>query len=47
MNQYTIDDLFFSVNDIYSQFDEGKIELEQAIRILRVCCKQFIESNPK
>lgn len=47
VRQYTIDDLFQSVNDIYAQYDMGKMKREQAIRIIRVCCKQFIESNPK
>ena len=41
---YTIDDLFFSVNDIYTQFDEGEIPLADAEAILLRCCQQFIES---
>ena len=45
MEQYTLDDLFFSVNDIYTQFDEGEIPLENAQEILIRCCKAFIQSN--
>ena len=45
MEQYTIDDLFGSVNDIYAQFDEGEIPLEEANQILAKCCKAFIQSN--
>jgi len=40
---FTIDDLFFSVNDIYEQFDEGKILLESANEILKRCCQSFIK----
>ena len=45
MNEHTIDDLFFSVNDIYTQFDEGEISLQEAQAILLLCCKAFIKSN--
>lgn len=45
-NEYTIDDLFFSVNDIYSQFDEGEITYEQAREILKRCCEAFILNDP-
>lgn len=44
IREYTIDDLFFSVNDIYSQFDEGKISLDNANEILKRCCEAFIQS---
>lgn len=46
-NEYTIDDLFFSVNDIYSQFDEGEIPYENARDILIRCCKSFIINNER
>jgi hypothetical protein len=45
MEQYTIDDLFGSVNDIYDQFDEGRIPLENANEILIRCCEAFIQFN--
>jgi hypothetical protein len=41
---YTIDDLFISVNDIYEQFDEGEISLDEANDILKQCCKSFIQA---
>jgi len=47
MKYYNIDDLFFSVNDIYTQFDEGKIPLANAQEILVRCCKAFIQFNDK
>ena len=47
MNEYNIDDLHFSVNDIYAQFDEGEIPLENAQEILVRCCKAFIQFNEK
>lgn len=45
--RYNIDDLFGSINDIYSQWDEGEIERKEAYEILIRCCKQFIKSNEK
>jgi hypothetical protein len=45
MTDYTIDDLFFSVNDIYTQFDEGEITLEDAEGLLLNCCEAFIQFN--
>lgn len=47
MKNYNIDDLHFSVNDIYSQFDEGEIPLANAQEILVRCCKAFIQFNDK
>jgi hypothetical protein len=44
--EYTIDDLFFSVNDIYSQFDEGEISYAEAREILKRCCEAFILKDP-
>ena len=42
---YTLDDLFWSVNDIYTQWDEGNIPLEHANELLMRCCNAFIKSN--
>jgi hypothetical protein len=47
MNDYNIDDLFFSVNDIYTQFDEGEIPFPEAQELLVKCCKAFIQFNNK
>jgi len=41
---YTIDDLFISVNDIYEQYDEGEIPLDEANDILKRCCESFIQA---
>lgn len=40
---YTIDDLFFSVNETYTAWDEGKIELSDAEETLKRCCEAFIQ----
>ncbi|CAB4195778.1 hypothetical protein UFOVP1640_39 [uncultured Caudovirales phage] len=45
-NEYTIDDLFCSVTDIYEQLDEGQIPYEQAREILKRCCEAFILNDP-
>jgi hypothetical protein len=42
---YGIDDLFFSVNDIYAQFDEGTIDYAEARAILVRCCEAFITKD--
>lgn len=42
--KYTIEELFQSVNDIYAQYDDGKIPIDQANRILKICCRTFIEN---
>ena len=44
MDLYNIDDLFFSVNDIYSQWDEGQMHYKDAEELLVKCCKAFIQS---
>lgn len=47
MKDYNIDDLFFSVNDIYTQWDEGQIPHANATELLVRCCKAFIQFNDK
>jgi len=42
--KYTIEDLFQSVNDIYTQYDEGEIPLNEANTILENCCRAFIQN---
>jgi hypothetical protein len=44
-DKYTVDDLFFSINDVYSQFDDGKINHSQTIELFLSCCNQFIKDN--
>ena len=47
LKDYNIDDLFFSVNDIYTQWDEGEVHYEDATELLLKCCKAFIQFNDK
>lgn len=37
-----VDDLFFSVTDIYTQYDEGEINYSEAVAILSRVCKHFL-----
>jgi hypothetical protein len=41
---YTIEDLFQSVNDIYAQYDDGVVPLDDANAILENCCRAFLEN---
>jgi hypothetical protein len=43
---YSIEDLHQSVNDIYEQLDEGKMEEADALEILRNCCREFLQVHP-
>lgn len=38
-----LDDLFVSVNDIYEQYDEGKINYPDAIAILKRTTNHFLK----
>lgn len=40
-----LDDLFFSVNDIYTQWDEGSTAYVEAVEILRRVAEHFLEST--
>lgn len=42
-DDYTIDDLFVDVNEIYSEFDEGNEDYNQVVNALRVCCRAFLQ----
>ena len=42
-----LDDLFFSVNDIYTQWDEGSIDYGEAVSILTRVCNHFTEEENK
>ena len=39
---YTIDDLYCSINDIYTQLDNGKMSRDNANTIAKACAKAFI-----
>jgi hypothetical protein len=40
--KYHLDDLFQSINDIYYQYDEGKISAADAEKLAQRCSKAFI-----
>lgn len=42
---YGVDNLFASVNDLYEQFDSGKLELSEVKKMLVDCCEQFAKDN--
>jgi hypothetical protein len=39
---YFLSDLHFSINDIFAQFDGGKIEQKDAETLARKCCAKFL-----
>ena len=43
MTTNPLDDLHQSVNDIYTQWDEGAIEYDTAAEILARICEHFIK----
>jgi hypothetical protein len=43
MNTNPLDDLHFSINDIYAQYDDGSIEYILAVEILRRVAEDFLE----
>ena len=45
MNTNPLDDLHFSVNDLYTQYDEGEIEYIEALEILRRVATHFLEET--
>ena len=46
-DDYTIDDLFVDVNEIYSEFDEGNEDYKQVVNALRVCCQAFLQYHER
>ena len=44
--EYTIDDLYESVEDMYMQLQSEKISYENAREILKRCCEAFILNDP-
>lgn len=47
MKTNLLDELHSSVNDIYAQWDDGKIEYKDAVEILNRVCTNFIEMDVK
>ena len=45
MNTNPLDDLHGSVNDIYTQYDEGGITYTEAVEILARICEHFIKET--
>jgi hypothetical protein len=41
-----LDDLFVSVNDIYEQYDEGRINYPESVAILKRVCNHFLAPQP-
>jgi hypothetical protein len=44
---YTLEDLHHSINDIFEQFDEGKMTRNMATMMTWQCCNQFVKDNNK
>ena len=42
-----LDNLHFAVNDLYTNFDEGKINKVEALRVALKSCKEFIQESEK
>jgi hypothetical protein len=42
---YHLEDLFQSINDIYYQFDEGKMSAADAEKLAERCCYAFIKDK--
>ena len=40
-----LDDMHFFVNEIYSEWDEGKMEYDEAKKIILKFCNDFIKHN--
>jgi hypothetical protein len=45
MDMHPLDELHSSVNDIYTQYDEGEINYVEAVEILRRVAQHFLEST--
>jgi len=45
MTTNPLDDLHGSVNDIYTQWDEGSIDYAEAVEILTRICEHFIKET--
>ena len=43
----SLDNLHFAVNDLYTNYDEGKINKVEALRVALKSCKEFIQESEK
>jgi hypothetical protein len=43
--RYNLEDLFQSINDIFYQFDEGKLSAADAEILAEKCCQAFIRDK--
>ena len=42
-----LDNLHFAVNDLYTDYDKGKINKVEALRVALKSCKKFIQENER
>jgi hypothetical protein len=42
---YSVDDMFTSITDIYTQYDMGKITVNEARELMLLCSKEFVQHN--
>ena len=42
-----LDNLHFAVNDLYTDYDEGKINKVEALEVALKSCKEFIQENER
>ena len=45
--KYHIEDLFHSINDIFFQYDEGKLPDHEAEELAANCCRAFVDDSNK
>jgi len=43
VRDYQLEDLFQSINDIFEQYDMGKIQLFKAEILAKQCCEHFVK----
>jgi hypothetical protein len=42
---HSTNDMHISINDIYDQFNQGKITVEEARELMLMCSKEFVQHN--
>lgn len=45
MKGYKLEDLYQSINDIFYQYDEGRMSQTMAVALAMKCCKAFINGH--
>ena len=43
--KYHLEDLFHSINDIFFQYDEGKLPDDEAEELAANCCRAFVDDS--